>query len=795
MIDFKRIAEAALQSIDTLLSEWLPDGQREGYEYKALNPTRADQRKGSFSINMNNGSWADFATDDKGGDLISLYKYLNDCSMVDAAKAVAQRLSISIDSDAPKSTPAQAKDGDKRRSDWTPVLPVPESVPEPPKAHIKRGKPSMAPWAYRDSDGRLLGMIYRFEKSDFGKEILPCVWTRNEKTGATEWRWMAFPVPRPLYGLDRLAARSDCSVLLVEGEKCADAAARELKNSVVMTWPGGAEAYEKVDWSPLAGRRVVIFPDCDAQREKCSRAEVASGVEPNGKPILPESKQPGMSAAENIAKRLVEIGCRVKIVNIPKPGEKPGGWDIADLIAEGVTGDDLAKWICGRLRDPSENKKKAMTQSSAGAGQMASDGDDEDWRRQLFLKDGRIIDCRENIHTFLTHHPVWRGVIWLDTFARKVVRRLPAPWDNPLTFKPGVEWQSHDDLRLGEWLASHEKLLVRSVENLSLAIGWAASEENAQWHPVKDYLEGLEWDGVSRIDSWLSVYAGTKRDEYTRLSGRMFLIGMVARIYQPGCSMRHMPILEGMQYIGKSSVFRILGGEWFSDTPIDLKNKDAYLQIQGRWLYEIAELDTFNRSETSSIKAFISSTVDRFRAPYDRAMKDYLRQCVFCGTVNGDDYFKDETGNTRYWPLKVEEVGQIDMEGLAAVRDSLFAEAVHLFKQGVRWWPTREEQKKYFDHEQDARIAPDAWIPHIDHWLRGSTSMKEVSMNTIIVDCLKIEISKVDNMKQMTTRIGRVMRRLGWGKKRYTSGKRDYYYIRPDDYGKDEEVLSGEPPF
>ncbi|MDR0251500.1 MAG: hypothetical protein LBI35_09405, partial [Burkholderiales bacterium] len=336
MMDFKSIAASALACIEMLLAEWLPHGRRDGHEWKSINPTRADKREGSFSINLNTGKWSDFATDDKGGDLISLYAYLHHVPMAEAAKAIAVRLSIALDDAKPNPRPAPFGKGvgaegergfvkggggkaagglqgapsptsGKGKSEWEPVLPVPAHAGDPPKAHIKRGKPS-AVWTYRDADGHVLGHVYRFVTSDGGKEILPCVWARHAVSGAEEWRWMAFPVARPLYGLDRLAAHPETSVMVVEGEKCADAFYGVFPERPAVTWPGGCKAADKADWSPLAGRDVIIWPDFD---------------------------DPGRAAARRIAEYLAGLGCKVRVVEVPAADDHAAGWDVADAVAEG----------------------------------------------------------------------------------------------------------------------------------------------------------------------------------------------------------------------------------------------------------------------------------------------------------------------------------------------------------------------------------------------------------------------------------------------------------------------------
>lgn len=765
-------------NIVNVIERYVPDLRKSGAEYEACCPFHTEDTP-SFKVTPSKGFYHCFGCG-AHGDAIAFLMEHQSMSFHDAVAALGgDTLPVPQAGQAQTARqPVRGSEGEESACPWVPILPVPEGAGDPPKAHIKRGLPEQS-WCYRNAESKALGYVCRFKTSDGGKETLPLVYARHEKTGATEWRWMAFPEPRPLYGLDRLAAKSDATVLLVEGEKCADVAAALLPEFAVVSWPGGCKAVKKADWSVLAGRKVIAWPDADAKRVPLTKTEKdalpskeAQAAAQAAKPLLPEVEQPGIKAMEQAAGAILRHGGRVRTVKIPPPGEKPDGWDVADAITDGMDADALRTFI-GRLRMPviaAQAAEGIHTPELAGAGP-------EDWRRQLLRKDDRLIDCRENVYLILRYHRIWLGTIWLDDFARRIVKRRPAPWDHATGFVPGTEWAHEDDLRLGLWLAQQERLLIRSQENLASAVAWVASE--SRFHPVRDYLESLVWDKVPRISEWLTDYLGVKKTEYAVLCGRLFMIGMVSRIYQPGCQMRFMPILEGVQFRGKSSALRILGGEWFGDTQLDLNNKDTYQLIQGCWLYEIGELDAFNRTESTRVKAFVSSQVDRFRAPYERAPRDWPRQTVFVGTTNQDEYFKDTTGNTRYWPLRVEEDEPINLDGLTAARDQLFAEAVILYKRGERWHPTREEQQRLFEPEQADREIADPWQALIARWLREGTTSPSVTAETIMVDCLKIEPSKIDSNRQMSTRVGIAMKRLGWVKRRQTSGSREYYYERP----------------
>ena len=307
-IDFATISSVALSSVDNLLAEWLPSGRYDGHEFVALNPTRADKKLGSFRINTRSGQWADFATGDKGGDLIDLYAYLNSCNTAQAARSIAERLSLG--GFAPVQKVAldggnAAKPGKNAR--WQPIVPVPPYALKTMnfRHSFRQGERAEPVFTsvFRDAAGQVLGAVARFIKSDGSKIDLPYTFCENLDTHEKMWRWRGWPGLRPLYGLDALAADPARPVLVVEGEKCKNAADAAQLGYTVITWHGGAGNWDKTDWSAVQNRRVILWPDCDSQREKLTAAERKAGVDAESKPYLDKYAQPGMAAMRGIAAR------------------------------------------------------------------------------------------------------------------------------------------------------------------------------------------------------------------------------------------------------------------------------------------------------------------------------------------------------------------------------------------------------------------------------------------------------------------------------------------------------------
>jgi hypothetical protein len=300
--DFEAVARAALAQASDLLQRWFPAGKFRGREFVVGDLSGAAGE--SLSVNTQTGEWADFSTDDRGRDLISLYAAIHRIRQLEAGKRLSDILGGVAD-DRPRTahvTPIRTPES----PEWDGIFPVPDNAPPRPAQHPQHGAPAHIA-EYRDTQGRLIAVVYRCEPKGQRKQVVPLTFCRNTKTGREEWRWQSLPKPRSLYRAELLTRMPDAPVLLVEGEPKCDAANDVLpENWIVLSWPNGAQSWKQADWAMLAGRSVTIWPDAD---------------------------EPGREAARQIADQLPHH--RAAAIILTPPPNVPAGWDIADAIEEG----------------------------------------------------------------------------------------------------------------------------------------------------------------------------------------------------------------------------------------------------------------------------------------------------------------------------------------------------------------------------------------------------------------------------------------------------------------------------
>lgn len=396
------------------------------------------------------------------------------------------------------------------------------------------------------------------------------------------------------------------------------------------------------------------------------------------------------------------------------------------------------------------------------------------WKDQLArTENGSLIAHMQNVELILGNDERWAGVISFSAFSSKIVKVRTPPYGGGTG-----DWSDIDDIRVMKWLAQQYNLRVKASSVIE-AVSVVAHDNS--FHPVRNYLNKLEWDRVPRLDTWLNTVMGVTQSGYSAKVGKRWMISAVARVMRPGCKADSVMILEGGQGEGKSTAMSILGGDWFMDTPFALGDKDGFQAIRGKWIIELGELDSFNKAESTKAKQFFSASTDTYRESYGRRTNDVPRQCVFVGTTNQDEYLKDATGNRRYWPVACTKV---DLEQLREIRDQLWAEAMFCYEAGEIWWVNRDETAM-FSEAQDERFVVDEWEGPILTWLEESQIGETTSGSEVLASALKLDFGHWGKPEQM--RVGAIMHRLGWRRVRLPalakSGQRPWAYKKPENWG------------
>lgn len=305
---------------------------------------------------------------------------------------------------------------------------------------------------------------------------------------------------------------------------------------------------------------------------------------------------------------------------------------------------------------------------------------DVNWMRTAGIQmsdTGRPKKTMDNIIRILNRDPLLKGRVQYDAFSVRVLALGALPWNKE---EKRRLWTDTDDAGI-QWYMEH-RFDITGKDKILNALQLSA-EQNS-FNDVTNYLEGLRWDGVPRLDRLFCDYLGALDSPYMRAISRKSMVAAVARAMTPGCKYDYVPVLIGRQGFGKSSFLEILGKSWFSASMESFDGKDAVEGIQGKWIIELAEMTGCNRSEENMVKQFLSRTSDYFRMPFGRRAAEYPRKCVFFGSCNEHKFLRDLTGNRRFWPVDIERrvPAKEVWKDLPRELDQIWAEAVVRFKAG-----------------------------------------------------------------------------------------------------------------
>lgn len=420
--------------------------------------------------------------------------------------------------------------------------------------------------------------------------------------------------------------------------------------------------------------------------------------------------------------------------------------------------------------------------------------DKDSWLKELvYSENGSLKTVANNFVLIIGNDENLEGRMAYNEFSNRVCVLDQLPWrkENDLS-----EWKDSDDSSLRIYISKIWG--IQSKQNCDDAFKEVITKNS--YHPVREYLNSLSWDGINRIDNLLVDYMGADNTEYVRLVTRKWLCGAVARILVPGIKFDYMLVLTGSQGIYKSTFFKTLAKDWFTDSIQEVEGNQAIEKLMNSWIIEFGELQAFSKSESNAIKRFITSQEDRTRLAYDKRTSYLKRQCVFAGTTNKYEFLKDDTGNRRYWPVKVKKEGRKKSvkNDLPKELDQIWAEAIVLWENGEKIYLTEEQEKLASIEQEEHRevsekeglitkyldtLLPVDWedwdIYKRRNFLQGSDviegTIKRTRVCAIEIWCECFEKNKADMKKSDSIEINNILNSLkGWSKSQKMTRFKEY---------------------
>lgn len=404
------------------------------------------------------------------------------------------------------------------------------------------------------------------------------------------------------------------------------------------------------------------------------------------------------------------------------------------------------------------------------------------WTTQLLRKrNGDVYGCRANVATIVANECA--GLLAFNEFTARVVKLRKSL--GAKTFRPAPPlrrdgpWLDDDTALIQTWLEKeHEVIAETQVVRDAVRV----EARRHAFHPIRDWLDAQTWDGRERADTWLIRHALVRDSRYARAVSRKWLISAVARVYQPGCQVDHVLVIEGKGRAGKTSLLRCLtpNEDWFVSIDADLGSKDVLQTIGDVWIVELGELSSLGRTDWERVKHFITNKADKYRRAYGHEVELQRRNIVLAGTTNQFSGYLRQA-DARFWPVRSDATmfDRVRLDDLVSERDQLWAEAVHLYRTGEPWHIVDDRILKDAVREQEARRASDPWEASIRSFVSKSTR-REVGVSTgEVLTHLGFSARNVDRGHEM--RVAGILHALDWERRRPRKmGSRAYRYY-PND--------------
>ena len=687
------------------LEKYFPNGKVKGDEFE-LGDVRGSPGK-SLKFNFKKNTWKDFAdpADLAGRGFITLYAAFLGVEVPQAWYELTRLEEAGVISKKSEKLLAEARTGQH--------------------------------WEYQDASGKTVMVVRRVDRAAGKKDFYPCSFIEGA------WRKKRFPPPVPLYNLDQVMRMK--RVIVVEGEKAADALKVVVGEAyAVTTWAGGTNSLTKTDWSPLHGKKVLLWPDNDSPGRAC------------------------MDKLWTLIEGNVETMAFLRVDDLPSKA------DAADVPLKDLNA--FREWTKGRVGEKGVKKKKERPSVPAIFDALESTGTSmEEVHDSLYPPSTVAAQKGLTRGASGTLHPSYNNVyrliekdykdnFWWDEFEQMPMTDFREAGPMPLTSNK----VSH---LLGVLQGKGMPRLGRAVVDEAIK-AYVVATHTPKRNKQRDWLDSLDWDKEERLARFLHTYMGAADNQYTSAVSRNLIMSMVARMDRPGTKVDTMVVLEGAQGIGKGRALSALAGgpKLYAEESGRFDN-DMVIRLIGKSIIEFSEMVKVTSRDYEAFKSYSTRTHDRICRKWCKDAEDIPRTAVWVGSTNRKAYIYDETGGRRFLPVSV---SNIYVDRIEKDRDQLIAEAYTRYKNGEVWWTVPAGLAKM---EQLKRRVIDPWEPVLKKKLQyeRATGSTETTIEDVLKGYLHLEVRELT--ERNSARAEKILTSIGYEKRIDGLGYPSFVYV------------------